>query len=186
MENINSQRILHTSVSLYHSSLFCYIMPILCKLCQDGHVVPCCLLSSNGHGAINSLLPITLGMTHEYFIPNQHKVSPKGRLLRGSQHNKNSQVAVTKRINPNSKVHGANMVPIWGWQDPGGPHVGPMNFANWEVFDTKYFPQFISKSWYLRKHLTVRWNILCYLKIHCLLVICWHKIHIHLSCFCEH
>ena len=21
------------------------------------------------------------------------------------------------------------MVPIWGWQDPGGPHVGPMNFA---------------------------------------------------------
>ena len=26
---------------------------------------------------------------------------------------------------PNSKVHGANMGPIWGWQDPGGPHVGP-------------------------------------------------------------
>ena len=30
---------------------------------------------------------------------------------------------------PNSKVHGANMGPIWGRQDPGGPHVGPMNFA---------------------------------------------------------
>ena len=29
------------------------------------------------------------------------------------------------------KVHGANMVPIWGRQDPGGPHVGPMNFAIW-------------------------------------------------------
>ena len=28
-----------------------------------------------------------------------------------------------------SKVHGANMGPIWGRQDPGGPHVGPMNFA---------------------------------------------------------
>ena len=26
----------------------------------------------------------------------------------------------------NSKVHGANMGPIWGRQDPGGPHVGPM------------------------------------------------------------
>ena len=26
---------------------------------------------------------------------------------------------------PNSKVHGANMGPIWGQQDPGGPHVGP-------------------------------------------------------------
>ena len=27
------------------------------------------------------------------------------------------------------KVHGANMGPIWGREDPGGPHVGPMNFA---------------------------------------------------------
>ena len=31
-----------------------------------------------------------------------------------------------------SKVHGANMGPIWGRQDPGGPHVGPMNFAIWD------------------------------------------------------
>ena len=23
------------------------------------------------------------------------------------------------------------MGPIWGRQDPGGPHVGPMNFAIW-------------------------------------------------------
>ena len=30
---------------------------------------------------------------------------------------------------PDSKVHGANMGPIWGRQDPGGPHVGPMDFA---------------------------------------------------------
>ena len=28
-----------------------------------------------------------------------------------------------------SKVHEANMGPIWGRQDPGGPHGGPMNFA---------------------------------------------------------
>ena len=28
---------------------------------------------------------------------------------------------------PDGKVHGANMGPIWGRQDPGGPHVGPMN-----------------------------------------------------------
>ena len=32
---------------------------------------------------------------------------------------------------PDSKVHGANMGPIWGRQDPGGPHVGPMKFAIW-------------------------------------------------------
>ena len=30
---------------------------------------------------------------------------------------------------PDSKVHGANMGPIWVRQDPDGPHVGPMNFA---------------------------------------------------------
>ena len=30
---------------------------------------------------------------------------------------------------PDSKVHGANIGPIWGRQDPGGPHVGPMNLA---------------------------------------------------------
>ena len=30
-----------------------------------------------------------------------------------------------------SKAHGANMGPIWGLQDPGGPHVGPMNSAIW-------------------------------------------------------
>ena len=34
-------------------------------------------------------------------------------------------------IHPESKVHGANMGPIWGRQDPGGPHVGPMTFAIW-------------------------------------------------------
>ena len=28
-----------------------------------------------------------------------------------------------------ARVHGANMRPIWGREVPGGPHVGPMNFA---------------------------------------------------------
>ena len=36
--------------------------------------------------------------------------------------------------NPDSKVHGDNMGPIWDRQDPGGPHVGPMNFAIWECY----------------------------------------------------
>ena len=35
---------------------------------------------------------------------------------------------------PDSKVHGTNMGPIWGRQDPGGPHVGPMNFAIWDDY----------------------------------------------------
>ena len=34
---------------------------------------------------------------------------------------------------PDSKLRGANMGPIWGRQDPGGPHAGPMNFAIWVV-----------------------------------------------------
>ena len=29
------------------------------------------------------------------------------------------------------KVNGAKMGPIWGWQDPGGPHVGRKNLAIW-------------------------------------------------------
>ena len=33
---------------------------------------------------------------------------------------------------PDRKFHGANMGPIWGRQDPGGRHVGHMNFAIWE------------------------------------------------------
>ena len=37
---------------------------------------------------------------------------------------------------PDSKIHGADMGPIWGWQDPGGPHVGPMNFAIWGYIET--------------------------------------------------
>ena len=32
---------------------------------------------------------------------------------------------------PDNKVHGANMGPNRGRQDPGGPHVGRMNFASW-------------------------------------------------------
>ena len=32
---------------------------------------------------------------------------------------------------PDSKVDVANIGPMWGLQDPGGPHAGPMNFAIW-------------------------------------------------------
>ena len=36
-------------------------------------------------------------------------------------------------MSPDSKVHEANMGPIWGRQDPEGPKVGPMNFDIWVV-----------------------------------------------------
>ena len=34
---------------------------------------------------------------------------------------------------PDSKAHGANMGSTWDLQDPGGPHVGHMGFAIWDV-----------------------------------------------------
>ena len=36
-------------------------------------------------------------------------------------------------VDPDSKVHVANMGTTWGRQDPGGPHVGPMILAIWGV-----------------------------------------------------
>ena len=38
-------------------------------------------------------------------------------------------VIVMQEGYPDRKVHGACMGPTWGRQDPGGPHVGPMNLA---------------------------------------------------------
>ena len=49
----------------------------------------------------------------------------------------NTILKTTYSNNPDSKVHGANMGPTWGRQDPGGPHVGPINFAIWEVYLNK-------------------------------------------------
>ena len=41
---------------------------------------------------------------------------------------------------PDSTVHGANMGPIWGRQDPGGPQVGPMNFVIWDQIEPDSIP----------------------------------------------
>ena len=41
-------------------------------------------------------------------------------------------IPASLRDYPDSKVHGANMGSTWGWQDPGGPHVGHMNLAIWD------------------------------------------------------
>ena len=34
------------------------------------------------------------------------------------------------------KVHVANMGPIWGWQDPDGAYVGPMNLLSGMLFSS--------------------------------------------------
>ena len=43
---------------------------------------------------------------------------------------KTSMNSLVQRVT-DSKVHGANMEPTWGRQEPGGPHIGHMNFAIW-------------------------------------------------------
>ena len=46
---------------------------------------------------------------------------------------------------PDSKVHGANMGPIWGRQDPGGPHVGPWTLLSESLSGT--YTQQTQISW---------------------------------------
>ena len=46
-----------------------------------------------------------------------------------------------KYIFLDSKVHGANMGLMWDRQDPGGPHVGPMNFDIWVVSINEFLHQ---------------------------------------------
>ena len=55
---------------------------------------------------------------------------------------------------PDSKVDGANIGPIWGRQDPGGRHVGPVNFAIWGVFLQTLLPSLSCK--YTHDHFCTR------------------------------
>ena len=49
------------------------------------------------------------------------------------------------RYNADSKVHGVNMGTIWGRQDPGGPHIGPMNLLSGKVLGVSLGIGFISE-----------------------------------------
>ena len=55
---------------------------------------------------------------------------------------------------PDSKLHGANMGPIWGRQDPDGPHVGPMKLAIW-VANTMVDLNVTCTCWYINKYLGI-------------------------------
>ena len=61
---------------------------------------------------------------------------------------------------PDSKVHGANMGPIWGRQDPGARHVGPMNLAIWGwIHLYAYYFGMIHQHWSYRCLNGKRWYI---------------------------
>ena len=49
---------------------------------------------------------------------------------------------------PDSKVHAAHMGPIWGRQDPGGPYVGPMNLAIWDLLILVDYSSVTSLKWH--------------------------------------
>ena len=88
-----------------------------------------------------------------------------------------SQVAVDMRCHsthvmplPDSKVHRAYMGPTWGRQDPGGPHVGPMNLAfravmksslllihltHWDRDKMTFFTDHIFKCIFLNKNVWI-------------------------------
>ena len=44
-----------------------------------------------------------------------------------------NELCVLQDVHPDSKVHGTNMGPIWGRQDPSVPHVGPEDFVIWAM-----------------------------------------------------
>ena len=60
-------------------------------------------------------------------------VSSVFKILEERNHVKNTPYSIylLPETYPDSKDHGANVGPIWGRQDPGGPHVGRMNLAIW-------------------------------------------------------
>ena len=83
---------------------------------------------------------------------------------------------LTVLSDPDSKVHGANMGPIWGRQDPGGSHVGPMNFAIWGVCILRWNTVWNLMVWFhtsflliLVSNKDVYWIYCCLI---CILLIC--------------
>ena len=71
------------------------------------------------------------GSKYWYIQSNLIEVASPGPS--GLMRNRNSWHVIVNINNPDSKVHGTNMGPSWGRQDPGGPHVGHMNLAIWEI-----------------------------------------------------
>ena len=63
----------------------------------------------------------------EYFVMKVTDVKCVSDRQICPEHNVNLDVAI-----PSSSFIIGFIIFIWGRQDPGGPHVGPVNFAIWE------------------------------------------------------
>ena len=103
------------------------------------------------------------------------------------------RTSIVSKVNsniPDSKVRGANMGPIWGRQDPGGPLVGPMNFPIWDVNQGCYLSIITSLS-SLSYHLAFFFLLLiftCHRHQHhnhyynfiIIILLCYHNYHLDL------
>ena len=69
-----------------------------------------------------------------HLLPLQHAVCSSRTSTLTLAVNEGTHLCHAIPSNPDSKVHGANMGPTWGRQDPGGPNVCYTNFAIWESF----------------------------------------------------
>ena len=59
---------------------------------------------------------------------------------------------------PDSKDYEASMGPAWGGQDPGGPHVGPMNLIIWDALkETVELPVQCSTQSFLSTRPSDKW-----------------------------
>ena len=61
---------------------------------------------------------------------------------------------LSRKWNPNNKVHGDNMGPTWVLPVPCGPHVGPMNLAIWDNLEVRW----MVLSYAIQKHLC-HWQV---------------------------
>ena len=60
-----------------------------------------------------------------------------------------------------SKIHGANVRPTWGRQEPGGTHVGHTTLAIWDTLNHPALCLFRTEHWSLCLHIfiTYSWHI---------------------------
>ena len=120
-------------------------------------------LRVTGLCAGNSPGPVTRKMFHLMTS------SCDGHRCRWGELSLTSWVSKPRLNSPDSKIHGANMGPIWGRQDPGGPHVGPMNFAIWVIGQHAH-------NWHLpygQCMVTYSYNYSIKNNGH-VLIVCWH------------
>ena len=99
---------------------------------------------------------------------------------------------------PDSKVHGANMGPIWGRQDPGGPHLGAMYIDIWEPVciygwassqpmrreDFAYVHLLSLSNTCLCTSSFMVWHLLMYIFYHCLTPAYVHLLSLFDTCLC--